>query len=62
MRGVALITAVTLVVEIGDVMRFDTAPQLMAYLPSLITGLASPKPFSNTSNFDLDVAIPTKIG
>lgn len=32
MRGVALITAVTFVVEIGDVRRFDTAPQLMAYL------------------------------
>ena len=28
----ALITAVTFVVEIGDVRRFDTAPQLMAYL------------------------------
>lgn len=32
MRGVALITAVTFVVEIVDVRRFDTAPQLMAYL------------------------------
>ncbi|MDP9096567.1 MAG: IS110 family transposase [Pseudomonadota bacterium] len=32
MRGVAFITAVTFVVEIGDVRRFDTAPQLMAYL------------------------------
>jgi transposase len=32
MRGVALITAVTFVVEIGDVRRFETAPQLMAYL------------------------------
>lgn len=32
MRGVALITAVTFVVEIGDVRRFATAPQLMAYL------------------------------
>lgn len=32
MRGVALITAVTFVVEIGDVRRFDSAPQLMAYL------------------------------
>ena len=32
MRGVSFITAVTFVVEIGDVRRFDTAPQLMAYL------------------------------
>jgi transposase len=32
MRGVALITAVTFAVEIGDVRRFETAPQLMAYL------------------------------
>lgn len=32
MRGVALITAVTFVVEIGDVRRFDSASQLMAYL------------------------------
>lgn len=32
MRGIALISAVTFVVEIGDVRRFDTAPQLMAYL------------------------------
>jgi transposase len=32
MRGVALLTAVTFVVEIGDVRRFETAPQLMAYL------------------------------
>lgn len=32
MRGVAFIAAVTFVVEIGDVRRFETAPQLMAYL------------------------------
>ncbi len=32
MRGVAFLTAVTLVVEIGDVRRFETAPQFMAYL------------------------------
>jgi transposase len=32
MRGVAFLTAVTFVVEIGDVRRFETAPQLMAYL------------------------------
>ena len=32
MRGVALITAVTFAVEIGDVRRFESAPQLMAYL------------------------------
>jgi len=31
-RGAALITAVTFVVEIGDVRRFDSAAQLMAYL------------------------------
>jgi transposase len=32
MRGVDLITAVTFVVEIGDVRRFDSPRQLMAYL------------------------------
>ena len=32
MRGIAFIAAVTFVVEIGDVRRFETAPQLMAYL------------------------------
>ena len=32
MRGIAFISAVTFVVEIGDVRRFETAPQLMAYL------------------------------
>jgi len=32
MRGIAFLAAVTFVVEIGDVRRFDTAPQLMAYL------------------------------
>lgn len=32
MRGVAFMTAVTLVVEIGDVRRFDSPRQLMAYL------------------------------
>lgn len=32
MRGVAFITAVTFVAEIGDIRRFQTAPQLMAYL------------------------------
>jgi transposase len=32
MRGVALMTAVTFVVEIGDVRRFDNPRQLMAYL------------------------------
>ncbi len=32
MRGVDLITAVTFVVEIGDVRRFDNPRQLMAYL------------------------------
>ena len=32
MRGVAFLTAVTLVAEIGDVRRFETPRQLMAYL------------------------------
>ncbi|MBB3545279.1 transposase [Rhizobium sp. BK399] len=32
MRGVAFMTAVTFVVEIGDVRRFDDPRQLMAYL------------------------------
>jgi transposase len=32
MRGVAFLTAVTLVAEIGDVRRFDSPRQLMAYL------------------------------
>lgn len=32
MRGVALINAVTIVVEVGDFSRFGTARQLMAYL------------------------------
>jgi transposase len=32
MRGVSLITAVTFVVEIGDVRRFDSPRQLMGYL------------------------------
>ena len=32
LRGVKLITATTIVAEIGDLQRFATAPQLMAYL------------------------------
>jgi transposase len=32
MRGVAFLTAVTLVVEAGDICRFDTPRQLMAFL------------------------------
>src|SRR3954467_4792436 len=32
LRGVALVTAVTFVAEIGDVRRFESARQLMAYL------------------------------
>lgn len=32
MRGVSFLAAVTFVVEVGDIRRFDTAPQLMAYL------------------------------
>ena len=32
LRGVSLLTAVTVVAEIGDLRRFSNAPQLMAYL------------------------------
>ena len=32
MRGVALIVAVTLIAEAGDLSRFDNPRQLMAYL------------------------------
>ncbi|VIO79078.1 hypothetical protein CI41S_66410 [Bradyrhizobium ivorense] len=32
LRGVAFLTAVTFVAEIGDVRRFDSPRQLMAYL------------------------------
>ena len=32
MRGVGFMTAVTFVVEIGDVRRFDSPRQLMAFL------------------------------
>jgi transposase len=32
MRGVAFLTAVSFVAEIGDVRRFETPRQLMAYL------------------------------
>jgi transposase len=32
MRGIALIVAVTLVAEVGDLRRFDSPRQLMAYL------------------------------
>lgn len=32
LRGVSLLTATTIVAEIGDLHRFDSAPQLMAYL------------------------------
>ena len=32
MRGVALLTAITFVAEIGDIRRFETPRQLMAYL------------------------------
>jgi len=32
LRGISLITAVVLVAEIGDLRRFGTAPELMAYL------------------------------
>jgi transposase len=32
LRGVSLLTAITIVAEIGDLRRFSSAPQLMAYL------------------------------
>lgn len=32
LRGVSLLTATTILAEIGDLQRFSTAPQLMAYL------------------------------
>jgi len=32
LRGISLIAAVTVVAELGDLRRFDDAPQLMAYL------------------------------
>ncbi len=32
LRGISLISAVTVVAELGDLRRFDDAPQLMAYL------------------------------
>jgi transposase len=32
LRGVSVLTATTIVAEIGDLRRFDSAPQLMAYL------------------------------
>ena len=34
LRGVALLTGATLVAELGDLDRFDSAPQLMSYLGS----------------------------
>jgi transposase len=34
LRGVSLLTATTIVAEIGDLQRFASAPQLMAYLVS----------------------------
>lgn len=37
LKGVAVIIAVTIVAEIGDLSRFDNAKQLMAY-PGLIPG------------------------
>ena len=32
LRGVNLLTAVTIIAELGDLQRFASAPQLMAYL------------------------------
>ena len=32
LRGINLLTAVTIVAELGDLSRFESAPQLMAYL------------------------------
>jgi transposase len=44
LRGVSLLTATTIVAEIGDLQRFASAPQLMAYL-----GLVPPRPATGTS-------------
>ena len=54
LRGVALLTAATLVAELGDLERFATAPQLMSYL-----GLC---PSEHTTGTDRQQGGITKMG
>lgn len=54
LRGVALLTAATLVAELGDLHRFATAPQLMSYL-----GLC---PSEHTTGTDRQQGGITKLG
>jgi transposase len=54
LRGVALLTAATLVAELGDLERFATAPQLMSYL-----GLC---PSEHTTGKDRQQGGITKLG
>lgn len=54
LRGVALLTAATLVAELGDLHRFETAPQLMSYL-----GLC---PSEHTTGQDRQQGGITKLG
>jgi transposase len=54
LRGVALLTAATLVAELGDLHRFQTAPQLMSYL-----GLC---PSEHTTGTDRQQGGITKLG
>ena len=54
LRGVALLTGATLVAELGDLNRFETAPQLMSYL-----GLC---PSEQTSGQDRQQGGLTKLG
>ena len=54
LRGVALLTAATLVAELGDLERFPTAPQLMSYL-----GLC---PSEHTTGTDRQQGGITKMG
>ncbi|AEI82046.1 transposase IS116/IS110/IS902 family protein (plasmid) [Cupriavidus necator N-1] len=44
LRGISLIAAVTVVAELGDLRRFDDAPQLMAYLGLVPSEHSSGKP------------------
>lgn len=50
LRGVALITAVCMVAEIGDLTRFDNARQLMAYLGLVPSEQATRQPSSSGSD------------
>ena len=61
LRGVAFLTAVTFVAEIGDVRRFDSPRQLMAYLglvpsemppyPTLLASVAAKSRRSRSSRY-----------